>query len=152
MCTQLNKVLEGKCFNWVLCFPNEPFPGWAKSDHFLLVNSHLSLRDNAYPNIQSATISILIISGDVLLWFDHLDKAMKKVLLASLSLLPLFTKGLPRKSAICGKMSKDHWRLLDFLLPRTKERTFCSISWFFHKLLLLEQFLYAHCCTLDTMR
>ena len=140
MCTQLNEVPEGKRFNWVLCFLNEPFPGWAKSDHLLLVSSHLALRDNPYPNTQSATISSLIISGDILLWFDLLDKAVKKVLLASLNLLPLFTKHLPRISAICGMMSRDHWRLLYFLLPRTKERTFCSVSWFFHELLLLEHF------------
>ena len=126
MCTQLNEVPEGKRFNWVLCFLNEPFPGWAKSDHLLLVNSHLALRDNPYPNTQSATISSLIISGDILLWFDLLDKAVKKVLLASLNLLPLFTKHLPRISAICGMMSRDHWDCCIFFYLEQKKELFAA--------------------------
>lgn len=97
MCAQLNKLLEGKCYNWVLCFPNEPFPEWAKSVHFLLVNSNLVPRDNPYPNIQSASINVLIIPGGVLLWFDLLYEAVKKVLHASLNvwyfLLSAFPEG-----------------------------------------------------------
>ena len=58
MCTQLNKLLDGKRYNGVLsCFPNEPFPGWTKGAHFLLVNSNLAPRDTPLPNTQSVPMS-----------------------------------------------------------------------------------------------
>lgn len=130
MDAQLNKFLEGKCYNWVLCFPNEPFPGWAKSVHFLLVNSNLVPRDNPLPKHPICQHQCLDNSRRCppMVWppvwgCEESSPCIPECMV-------LFTKCLsrrsclkPSKSAMYGKVSGNHSRLLDFLLPRTKERT-----------------------------
>lgn len=139
-----------------MCFPNEPLPGWTKSVHFLLVNSNPTPRDNSFPNIQSASTNVLILLRDVLLWFDLLLEALKKVL-ASLKQMPLLLSEVPSQEVrpstikVC-QVWKGVWmsvKTAGFSCTQDKRKNLShkcmlyDVRWFFHQLLLLKHFLCA---------